>query len=86
MTSTPNSICGDGWFGPVVATGHCRGGFDFTVSFEASVLNFVPAACGWSMVQMNTCVHEMQPAAWNLFDIPDSPPIYDTRESDSSGP
>ncbi|KAF7592170.1 hypothetical protein BBP40_000657, partial [Aspergillus hancockii] len=46
MASMPTTdSCGDDWFGPVVATPGCRGGFDFTVIFEASILNVVPAAC-----------------------------------------
>ncbi|KAH8702423.1 multidrug resistance-associated protein [Talaromyces proteolyticus] len=43
MTST--DTCDDGWFGPVVGTTGCRGGFDFTVLFEASILTIVPAVC-----------------------------------------
>ncbi|RAO71528.1 uncharacterized protein BHQ10_007540 [Talaromyces amestolkiae] len=43
MTST--DTCDDGWFGPIVGTMGCRGGFDFTVVFEASVLTIAPAAC-----------------------------------------
>ena len=37
-------VCGDSQFGPIVAT-DCRGGFDFTVVFESSILNILPAAC-----------------------------------------
>jgi hypothetical protein len=37
--------CDDGQFGPIVATGDCRGGFDFTVLFESEILSIVPAAC-----------------------------------------
>ncbi|KAJ5591589.1 multidrug resistance-associated protein [Penicillium hispanicum] len=46
MKSTlTNNPCGDAWFGPVVATGSCRGGFDFTVLFESTLLNIAPATC-----------------------------------------
>ncbi|GFF44547.1 hypothetical protein IFM46972_07580 [Aspergillus udagawae] len=37
--------CDDGQFGPIVATGDCREGFDFTVLFESDILSIVPAAC-----------------------------------------
>ncbi|KAE8147983.1 multidrug resistance-associated protein [Aspergillus avenaceus] len=40
-----SDTCGDGWFGPIVSTPNCRGGFDFTVLFETSILNISPAAC-----------------------------------------
>lgn len=39
------SLCGDGWFGPVVASQGCRGGFDFTLFFESTILAVTPAAC-----------------------------------------
>ncbi|KAK3369714.1 putative ABC transporter [Lasiosphaeria ovina] len=45
--ATPSGadVCGDGWFGPsVVVPPDCRGGFDFTELFEASILNVAPAA------------------------------------------
>ncbi|KAJ5806538.1 uncharacterized protein N7503_004140 [Penicillium pulvis] len=46
MASTPAmGACGDSQFGPIVATTDCRGGFDFTVLFESSILNILPAAC-----------------------------------------
>lgn len=37
--------CSDGWFGPVVATESCRGGFDFTLLFESTILAITPTAC-----------------------------------------
>lgn len=37
--------CGDGWFGPIVATESCRGGFDFTMLFESTILAVTPSAC-----------------------------------------
>ncbi|CZT49492.1 related to multidrug resistance-associated protein [Rhynchosporium secalis] len=37
--------CGDDSFGPGVQSSTCRGGFDFTVSFEESILTILPAAC-----------------------------------------
>lgn len=36
--------CGDGLFGPGLNS-ICRGGFDFTLLFEDSILNLLPAAC-----------------------------------------
>ncbi|OAQ77246.1 ABC multidrug transporter [Purpureocillium lilacinum] len=36
--------CGDGAFGPGVWSQGCRGGFDFTLSFEESILTILPAA------------------------------------------
>lgn len=45
MSSSSNTDrCGDDSFGPFVTT-LCRGGFDFTVLFEASILTIGPAAC-----------------------------------------
>ncbi|KAL2059858.1 hypothetical protein VTL71DRAFT_10013 [Oculimacula yallundae] len=39
------TLCGDDSFGPGVQSSNCRGGFDFTVSFEESILTILPAAC-----------------------------------------
>ncbi|KAG4434582.1 hypothetical protein IFR05_009938 [Cadophora sp. M221] len=39
------NVCGDESFGPAVQSSNCRGGFDFTVSFEESILTILPAAC-----------------------------------------
>ncbi|KAK5993610.1 ABC multidrug transporter B [Cladobotryum mycophilum] len=36
--------CGDGFFGPGVWSEGCRGGFDFTLAFEESILSILPAA------------------------------------------
>ncbi|POR31166.1 ABC transporter C family member 12 [Tolypocladium paradoxum] len=36
--------CGDGVFGPGVWGKGCRGGFDFTLAFEESILTILPAA------------------------------------------
>ncbi|KAK6823240.1 hypothetical protein RU639_006093 [Aspergillus parasiticus] len=45
MSSSSNTDrCGDDSFGPFITT-LCRGGFDFTVLFEASILTIVPAGC-----------------------------------------
>ncbi|PYH92309.1 multidrug resistance-associated protein [Aspergillus ellipticus CBS 707.79] len=41
----PPSLCRDNWLGPVLTNSSCRGGFDFTVLFEASFLTITPAAC-----------------------------------------
>ncbi|KAJ5178366.1 ABC transporter integral membrane type 1 [Penicillium coprophilum] len=35
----------DSLFGPIVSHNSCRGGFDFTVLFEAWIFNITPAAC-----------------------------------------
>jgi hypothetical protein len=37
--------CDDDQFGPTVTAADCRGGFDFTVIFEAGILSLVPAVC-----------------------------------------
>ncbi|KAM5342367.1 hypothetical protein ACJ41O_013333 [Fusarium nematophilum] len=39
-----STACGDGLFGPSVWTEGCRGGFDFTLSFQESILSITPAA------------------------------------------
>ncbi|KAM0196950.1 hypothetical protein ACHAPI_005499 [Fusarium lateritium] len=39
-----STACGDGLFGPSVWTEGCRGGFDFTLSFQESILNIIPSA------------------------------------------
>ncbi|KAL6910741.1 multidrug resistance-related protein [Trichoderma evansii] len=36
--------CGDGFLGPGVWAEGCRGGFDFTLSFEESILSILPSA------------------------------------------
>ena len=36
-----NTLCGEHEFGPTVT--HCRGGFDFTLLFEESLLAIVPS-------------------------------------------
>ncbi|PHH66889.1 hypothetical protein CDD81_5241 [Ophiocordyceps australis] len=36
--------CGDGFFGPGVWAEACRGGFDFTLTFEDGILTMLPAA------------------------------------------
>ncbi|RFU76786.1 multidrug resistance-related [Trichoderma arundinaceum] len=38
------TACGDGFFGPGVWGDGCRGGFDFTLSFEESILSVLPSA------------------------------------------
>ncbi|KAB8223905.1 P-loop containing nucleoside triphosphate hydrolase protein [Aspergillus novoparasiticus] len=44
LSSSNTDRCGDDSFGPFVTT-LCRGGFDFTVFFEASILTILPAGC-----------------------------------------
>ncbi|KAJ6785512.1 hypothetical protein PWT90_03803 [Aphanocladium album] len=36
--------CNDAAFGPAVASAACRGGFDFTVKFEESILSILPSS------------------------------------------
>ncbi|KAK2593714.1 hypothetical protein QQS21_008579 [Conoideocrella luteorostrata] len=38
------TACGDGVFGPGVWTSGCRGGFDFSLTFQESILTILPAA------------------------------------------
>ncbi|KAF7713845.1 Uncharacterized protein PECH_000838 [Penicillium ucsense] len=45
MTDSAAGGCGDSRFGPFILTSDCRGGFDFTILFESSILNVLPAAC-----------------------------------------
>ncbi|KAJ5485275.1 hypothetical protein N7539_005263 [Penicillium diatomitis] len=45
MTDTAAGGCGDNRFGPFILISDCRGGFDFTILFESSILNVLPAAC-----------------------------------------
>ncbi|KAJ5952711.1 uncharacterized protein N7479_011124 [Penicillium vulpinum] len=45
MASTVVGDTCDSLFGPVVSHHACRGGFDFTVLFEAWIFNITPAAC-----------------------------------------
>ncbi|KAF4981000.1 hypothetical protein FZEAL_3115 [Fusarium zealandicum] len=44
MESYNSTACGDGLFGPSVWSEGCRGGFDFTLSFQESILNIIPSA------------------------------------------
>ncbi|CAM1508146.1 Fc.00g049940.m01.CDS01 [Cosmosporella sp. VM-42] len=44
MVSYNSTECGDGLFGPSVWAEGCRGGFDFTLSFEESILSILPSA------------------------------------------
>ncbi|ROW15668.1 hypothetical protein VPNG_02110 [Cytospora leucostoma] len=39
------TVCGDSSFGPGVKSADCRGGFDFTVLFEETILTILPAVC-----------------------------------------
>ncbi|KAG6365767.1 hypothetical protein INS49_007378 [Diaporthe citri] len=41
----PSTLCGDNSFGPGVKSADCRGGFDFTVTFEEAILAILPTAC-----------------------------------------
>ncbi|KAI0124180.1 P-loop containing nucleoside triphosphate hydrolase protein [Xylariales sp. AK1849] len=45
MDTTKVLLCEDDSFGPSVKSPDCRGGFDFTILFEESVLAILPAAC-----------------------------------------
>ncbi|KAH0431618.1 ABC transporter [Colletotrichum camelliae] len=44
-----SNVCHDELFGPAVATESCRGGFDFTVLFEESVLS-IPLSAGFLLI------------------------------------
>ncbi|KAH8671415.1 ABC transporter [Xylariales sp. PMI_506] len=44
-----SNVCHDELFGPAVATESCRGGFDFTVLFEESVLA-IPLSAGFLLI------------------------------------
>ncbi|UPK94751.1 hypothetical protein LCI18_005686 [Fusarium solani-melongenae] len=44
MESYNSTACQDGFLGPSVWTEGCRGGFDFTLSFQESVMSIVPSA------------------------------------------
>ncbi|UNI18710.1 hypothetical protein JDV02_004963 [Purpureocillium takamizusanense] len=48
--------CGDGAFGPGVWSQGCRGGFDFTLTFEESILTILPAAV-FLVVAGGRCVY-----------------------------
>ncbi|KAF7558681.1 hypothetical protein G7046_g5481 [Stylonectria norvegica] len=44
MDSYNSTACGDSLFGPSVWDEGCRGGFDFTLAFEESILTIAPSA------------------------------------------
>ncbi|EEU44794.1 uncharacterized protein NECHADRAFT_96302 [Fusarium vanettenii 77-13-4] len=44
MESYNSTACQDGFLGPSVWTEGCRGGFDFTLLFQESILSIVPSA------------------------------------------
>ncbi|KAK4212261.1 ABC multidrug transporter [Rhypophila decipiens] len=44
-----SNVCHDELFGPAVATESCRGGFDFTVLFQESVLS-IPLSAGFLLI------------------------------------
>ncbi|RFN49501.1 canalicular multispecific organic anion transporter 2 [Fusarium flagelliforme] len=56
------TACGDGLFGPSVWTEGCRGGFDFTLSFQESILSIAPSAVFLAVAG---------PRAYYLFKSPD---------------
>lgn len=65
------STCGDFRFGPVVATLDCRGGFDFTVTFEASILNILPTVCllflaAWRLFHLSKLSSKVFPSAFRV--------------------
>ncbi|RGP73027.1 canalicular multispecific organic anion transporter 2 [Fusarium sporotrichioides] len=57
-----STSCGDDLFGPSVWTEGCRGGFDFTLSFQESILSIAPSAVFLALVG---------PRAYYLFKTPD---------------
>ncbi|RSL69474.1 hypothetical protein CEP54_002250 [Fusarium duplospermum] len=44
MESYNSTACQDGFLGPSVWTEGCRGGFDFTLSFQESIMSIIPSA------------------------------------------
>ncbi|KAL6360528.1 hypothetical protein LRP88_06234 [Fusarium phalaenopsidis] len=44
MESYNSTACQDGFLGPSVWTKGCRGGFDFTLSFQESIMSIIPSA------------------------------------------
>ncbi|WXC66418.1 hypothetical protein SNK03_012197 [Fusarium graminearum] len=62
MNDYNSTACGDGLFGPSVWTEGCRGGFDFTLSFQESILSIAPSAVFLALAG---------PRAYYLFKTPD---------------
>lgn len=62
MESYNSTQCRDGFFGPSVWTEGCRGGFDFTLTFEESILSMTPAAVFFLLAG---------PRAFYLLKVPD---------------
>ncbi|KAF4944552.1 hypothetical protein FGADI_12608 [Fusarium gaditjirri] len=62
MDGYNSTACGDSLFGPSVWTEGCRGGFDFTLSFQESILSIAPSAIFLAIVG---------PRAFYLFRSPD---------------
>ncbi|KAF0639068.1 hypothetical protein FPSE5266_00902 [Fusarium pseudograminearum] len=62
MDDYNSTACGDGLFGPSVWTEGCRGGFDFTLSFQESILSIAPSAVFFALAG---------PRAYYLFKTPD---------------
>ncbi|RKL04169.1 ABC transporter C family member 10 [Fusarium oxysporum] len=62
MDGYNSTACGDSLFGPSVWTEGCRGGFDFTLSFQESILSIVPSAIFLAIAG---------PRAFYLFRSPD---------------
>ncbi|KAK7403629.1 hypothetical protein QQX98_010594 [Neonectria punicea] len=62
MDSYNSTQCRDGFLGPSVWTEGCRGGFDFTLTFEESILSTTPAAV-FLLLAGPRCVY--------LFRVPD---------------
>ncbi|KAJ4255444.1 hypothetical protein NW762_009439 [Fusarium torreyae] len=69
MDTYNSTACGDGLFGPSVWTEGCRGGFDFTLSFQESILNIIPSALFLVIAG---------PRAFYLFQTPDKAKRYAT--------
>ncbi|KAI7765995.1 hypothetical protein LZL87_001108 [Fusarium oxysporum] len=62
MDGYNSTACGDSLFGPSVWTEGCRGGFDFTLYFQESILSIVPSAIFLAIAG---------PRAFYLFRSPD---------------
>ncbi|QPC79478.1 hypothetical protein HYE68_010230 [Fusarium pseudograminearum] len=55
MDDYNSTACGDGLFGPSVWTEGCRGGFDFTLSFQESILSIAPSAVFLALAGPRAC-------------------------------
>jgi hypothetical protein len=74
MSATGINGCGDGRFGPGLGA-ICRGGFDFTLLFEDSILNLLPASCLlllapvriWQLARRRNFIRRSRTWHWKLL-------------------